>query len=147
MSKNSISCNVKELKKLDISNMIERGYEPCLIKLAIDAGANIHAYNDLAILKAMNHSYSIEILKMLKDAGMKFDTEIAAQCVCEAIEQNYLSYARFIIENGVNIHYEDNKIFNTLLRRYIASDYDEWYLGIIKVVLNKMDIDCPYLKD
>lgn len=147
MSEMSISYNVEELKKLDIPNMIGRGDEPCLIKLAINAGADIHAYNDLAILKAMKHKNSIEILKMLKDEGMKFDTEIAAQYVCDAIEQNYLAYARFIIENGVDIDYEDNRIFDTALNSYIDYNYDKWYYGIIKVIINKMDIDYPYLED
>lgn len=135
MSEKSISCNVEELKKLDIPKMIEKGYELCLIQVAIDAGADIHIRNDEAIGAAMKRVTSIEILNILKEAGMKFDTKVAKQYAIYALKNNYISDAAFLIKNGADVCWREIA--------YIADNrmkHDSDYLGIIKLTFDKMGI-------
>ncbi len=82
--------------------MIRRGDETLLIRFAMLCGANPRDYIDEVIEAAMTRKDSIEVLKLLDEFGMKFNSERAAHSAYIAIKNNYLDYAEFLIEHGAD---------------------------------------------
>lgn len=130
-----ISKNEEKLKEsLNICTMIEQGYSPCVIELAIKLGADIHEYNDSVLITLAKYSINtMEILEILKNAGMQFNTSKAADATYTAMVYDNLVLAEYLIDNGVNVHWSDDIIIKTA--RWKASQHAAYYN-----ILRKIDI-------
>lgn len=121
---------------LNICKMIKEGYSPAVIELAIKLGADIHEYNDEVLMTLVeNFQNPIEILKILKNSGMKFNTPKAADAAYTAIRNGNLLFAEYLIDNGVDVHWsediiikilqrksKENVVYNRILRRIMNSE-------------------------
>lgn len=130
-----ITENEVDFKCLSINNMIKRKDEIFLIELAIKLGADIHEKEDEAVFSAMERKDSLKILQLLKKSGMKFNTDTAAMATCRAIESKNIETIEFLIKNGVDVHWDCDRIIKTVIR---MTSYDESkpIYDILKVVLN-----------
>lgn len=131
----------EQFASLNISDMIKWGDEILLIKMAIEAGADIHRDNDKALSEAISREDSIELLELLKSSGMDFGTNFAASDTQEAILNHHFSSAIFLVENGVNVHWNNDVLLRTTITNCYQNGYSKRYYGIIKAIINKMDID------
>lgn len=105
---------------LDVEKMISRGDEIFLIKYALLNGAKRIKPLDKIFDATMTRKDFIDVLKLIEYFYGELDYKEATNSAYKAIKNNYLDYAKFLIEHGADSN------------------------GLLKIILDsKMGINCP----
>lgn len=106
-------------KTLDVEKMISRGDEIFLIKFAMLCGAKRIESLDKIFDATMTRKDFIDVLKLIEYFYGELDYKEATNSAYKAIKNNYLDYAKFLIEHGADSN------------------------GLLKIILDsKMGINC-----
>lgn len=106
---------------LDVEKMISRGDEIFLIKYAMISGAKRTESLDKIFDATMTRKDFIDVLKLIEYFYGELDYKEATNSAYKAIKNNYLDYAKFLIEHGADSN------------------------GLLKIILDsKRDINCSH---
>lgn len=85
-----------------------------------------------AIINRCNND-TVKTMELLKKYGIKFDDEYAASALYDFIKEESFEEAIFLIDNGADVHWNDNAIISMAVSE---ADKDEDYYEILKALFN-----------
>lgn len=124
------------IKDVNLIFMIKAGYPLEIIELIIKMGKNVYEdYEDRDIFQAIvNRKYNIVgTMELLKKYGIKFNNRYASEALYDFVEQEKLEEAMYLIDNEVDVHWNDNAIIKLALSK---AQKDEMYYEFLKVLFN-----------
>ncbi len=85
-----------------------------LVDFLLQNGADIHAQDNLALIKAI-HENNLQMIKLLFSHGINIGDNLVDPLNVAILTESVLPIIEFLVENGADLHYENDIILDSAL--------------------------------